>query len=157
MNCSSSCEQSVRKYLPHTWPSRSPTANSNRELDVVVENGGTSSAVIWARFRSHARRLVQTMSRFVMSGTFSETSYVLFSTVPAFRHWLLKPDDADAGTCSIWSFVISRAYVTFRPYLLNNSASNPNSVSVVFSGFRKRLPSWLLEIVPPVPMLNVSY
>src|SRR5690349_19657893 len=156
-NCASSCEQSVRKYLPHTWPRRSPTRNSNRELEVVCENGGTSSAVMYARFRSYERRVVHTTSRFVMSGTFKETSYVLFSTVPAFLHWLLKPDEADAGTWSIWSCVMSRAYVTFKPYLLNNSASNPNSVSVVFSGFRKRLPSWLLETVPPVPIVNVSY
>jgi hypothetical protein len=48
-----------------------------------------------------------TMSRRVRSGTFSPSSHVLPSRVPAFFHWLEKPEETDGGTSMIWSSVMA--------------------------------------------------
>src|SRR5688500_6095598 len=98
-----------------------------------------------------------TMSRRVSSGMLSATSHVLPSSVPAFFHWLAKPEDTDGGTWMIWSSVTARARVIDTPYLLNSSASMPNSVSVVYSGLRSLLPRFVAVTSPPAPSENVSY
>ena len=91
-----------------------------------------------------------------MSGTFSDTSHVLFCSWPAFFHWFEKPDDADGGTGSISLDTMPNACVTVRPYLCRISASKPSSTSVESSGRRFTLPSVLAD-TEPLLMVNVWY
>ena len=44
-----------------------------------------------------------------MMGMLSDTSNALFCSVPAFTHWLVKPEAAGRGGCRIWSLTRVRA------------------------------------------------
>src|SRR4051812_32423509 len=106
-----SCEQLLTNCLPYTLPYRSPTAKRMLESVTLLKYSGTSSRVMYVRFWSQFTRLVQTRRRVLSSGTLSESSHVRPSIVPAFCHWLEKPEATGSGTSRSSSVVMSRAYV----------------------------------------------
>ena len=78
----------------------------------------------------------------LITGRFSPSSHVLFSSVPAFCHCVGKPSDDGVLTFRIWSFVVEYACVSSTPSRLNSVKSVPSSVSVVVSGLSFVLPAW---------------
>src|SRR6185437_2055648 len=102
--------------------------------------------------------MVQLLFRFRNTGTFSVASHVLFWSVPAFCHCVLKPEEAGGGICSNWSYALDSTKSTVKPYLFSSSPSMPNSASATSCGLRALLPSWLADsVVPPPPIENVWY
>src|SRR5665213_2562992 len=108
------------------------------------------------RVRSHVPRIVHVRSRRVITGSVRPTSYVLFDSVPALTHWLVKPSADAVGALRIWFFVCDVACVSSTPRRLKSVKSVPYSFSAVVSGFSLLLPAWP-SVQPAVPQLYVSY
>ena len=108
------------------------------------------------RVRSHVPRMFQLKSRRLTTGRVAPTSHVLFDSVPAFCHCVVKPSDDTVGTGRIWFFVSDVACVTSMPSRLKSVKSVPNSFSVVVSGFSFELPA-CPRLQPVALQLYVSY